>query len=400
MLSTHPPKVVNGPEIISKYLGESENKVRALFADAEMDTDRTQLHLIVFDEIDALVKSRGRGQGEAADQVYDGIVNTILSKMDGIDRLDNVLIVGTTNRKDLIDSALLRPGRFDVQVEISLPDADGRLQIFRIHTKQMMKNHLISEDVDLKKLSSELTKSFTGAEIEGLVKSAASLAVEDAFILGGKAGKPSFVVTQDHFLKALEDIEPSNLDSKGELEKLDKFGLGKLFDFSREVRVAKSRFMKAVAYGSKSESLGGKRKDRVISILVHGQEGTGKTSFVANLMKNFTQEEYKMEVLSGNLIWSSAEDKIRKLNEAFKSVSSKNLGVILLDDLEKFIEHVDTQSGSYVNTGILSQLRILLSSNVEGSRLLICTAASDTMLKFNLLDFFDVVRLLWCFLFC
>ena len=158
--------------------------------------------------------------------------------------------------------------------------------------------------------------------------------------------------------------------------------------------------MKAVAYGSKSESLGGKRKDRVISILVHGQEGTGKTSFVANLMKNFTQEEYKMEVLSGNLIWSSAEDKIRKLNEAFKSVSSKNLGVILLDDLEKFIEHVDTQSGSYVNTGILSQLRILLSSNVEGSRLLICTAASDTMLKFNLLDFFDVVRLLWCFLFC
>ena len=182
MLSTHPPKVVNGPEIISKYLGESENKVRALFADAEMDTDRTQLHLIVFDEIDALVKPRGRGQGEAADQVYDGIVNTILSKMDGIDRLDNVLIVGTTNRKDLIDSALLRPGRFDVQVEISLPDADGRLQIFRIHTKQMMKNHLISEDVDLKKLSSELTKSFTGAEIEGLVKSAASLAVEDAFI--------------------------------------------------------------------------------------------------------------------------------------------------------------------------------------------------------------------------
>lgn len=88
------PKVVNGPEIISKYLGESESKVRVLFADAEADKDKRQLHLIVFDEIDALVKVRGRGQGEAADQVYDGTVNTILSKMDGIDRLENVLVVG------------------------------------------------------------------------------------------------------------------------------------------------------------------------------------------------------------------------------------------------------------------------------------------------------------------
>ena len=85
---------MNGPEIISKYLGESESKVRVLFADAEADKDKRQLHLIVFDEIDALVKVRGRGQGEAADQVYDGTVNTILSKMDGIDRLENVLVVG------------------------------------------------------------------------------------------------------------------------------------------------------------------------------------------------------------------------------------------------------------------------------------------------------------------
>ena len=91
MLLMPEPKVVNGPEIVSKYLGESENKVRDLFRDAEENPN--EHHLIVFDEIDALVKPRGRGQGEAADQVYDGIVNTLLSKMDGIDRLDNVLVV-------------------------------------------------------------------------------------------------------------------------------------------------------------------------------------------------------------------------------------------------------------------------------------------------------------------
>ncbi len=96
MLNTHPPKVVNGPEVISKFLGASEAAVRALFADAEADRSGDRLHLIVFDEIDALVKPRGRGQGEAADQVYDGVVNTLLSKMDGIDQLDNILIVGTT----------------------------------------------------------------------------------------------------------------------------------------------------------------------------------------------------------------------------------------------------------------------------------------------------------------
>ncbi|KAK3261528.1 hypothetical protein CYMTET_29567, partial [Cymbomonas tetramitiformis] len=178
MLHTHPPKVVAGPEIMSKFLGESEAKIRVLFADAERDRDKpsSKLHLIIFDEIDALVKPRGRGQGQAADQVYDGVVNTLLSKMDGLEQLNNILVVGTTNRRDLIDEALLRPGRFDIQMEIGLPDGHGRLQILRIHTRHMVENNYLADDVNFTDLA-ERTESFTGAELEGLVKTAASFAV-------------------------------------------------------------------------------------------------------------------------------------------------------------------------------------------------------------------------------
>ena len=113
--------------------------------------------------------------------MYDGIVNTLLSKMDGIEQLSNILIVGTTNRRDLVDPAILRPGRFDIQMEIGLPDREGRQQILQIHTKSMRENGLLdAASVDMGDLAAA-TDSFTGAELEGLVKSAASHAVERSF---------------------------------------------------------------------------------------------------------------------------------------------------------------------------------------------------------------------------
>jgi SpoVK/Ycf46/Vps4 family AAA+-type ATPase len=141
---------------------------------------KRKIHLVIFDEIDSLVKARGRGNGQAADSVYDGITNTLLSKMDGMNRLSNLLIIGTTNRKDLLDDALLRPGRFDLQIEIPLPDAKGREEILKIHTRRMGASGHLAADVDLGVLARDNTDSFTGAELEGAVKSAASFAVERA----------------------------------------------------------------------------------------------------------------------------------------------------------------------------------------------------------------------------
>lgn len=173
------PKVVNGPEIFSKYQGESEKNIRELFGAAEKDQkqygDESKLHIIILDEIDAICRQRG-STGNSGTGVHETVVNQLLSKMDGVDSLNNILVIGMTNRKDMIDEAMLRPGRLEIHLEISLPDEKGRRQIFEIHTRHMRQNNLIAEDVDFDVLSAR-TKNYTGAEIEAVCRGATSFAL-------------------------------------------------------------------------------------------------------------------------------------------------------------------------------------------------------------------------------
>ena len=115
MLNGREPKVVNGPEVLSKFVGESEENVRKLFAEAEADSRArgpdADLHVIIFDEIDAVCKARGSVASSAG--VHDTVVNQLLTKIDGVDALNNILLIGMTNRKDMLDEALLRPGRLE-----------------------------------------------------------------------------------------------------------------------------------------------------------------------------------------------------------------------------------------------------------------------------------------------
>uniref|UniRef100_A0A4W4GFT9 Vesicle-fusing ATPase n=1 Tax=Electrophorus electricus TaxID=8005 RepID=A0A4W4GFT9_ELEEL len=178
MLNAREPKVVNGPEILNKYVGESEANIRKLFADAEEEQKRlganSGLHIIIFDEIDAICKQRGSLAGSTG--VHDTVVNQLLSKIDGVEQLNNILVIGMTNRPDLIDEALLRPGRLEVKMEIGLPDESGRVQILNIHTAKMKQAKMLAADVDIKELAVE-TKNFSGAELEGLVRAAQSTAM-------------------------------------------------------------------------------------------------------------------------------------------------------------------------------------------------------------------------------
>ncbi|VDK49744.1 unnamed protein product [Cylicostephanus goldi] len=187
MLNAREPKIVNGPQILDKYVGESESNVRKLFADAEEEWRRcgsnSGLHIIIFDEIDAICKQRGSMAGSSS--VHDTVVNQLLSKMDGVEQLNNILVIGMTNRKDMIDEALLRPGRMEVQMEVSLPDEFGRLQILKIHTSRMREYKKLDPDVNLEDLAKR-TKNFSGAEIEGLVRAAQSSAMNRLVKAGGK----------------------------------------------------------------------------------------------------------------------------------------------------------------------------------------------------------------------
>ncbi|KAF3625798.1 Vesicle-fusing ATPase [Capsicum annuum] len=233
MLNGKEPKIVNGPEVLSKFVGETEKNVRDLFADAEQDQrtkgDQSELHVIIFDEIDAIYLvsqydafvMQSRGSTRDGTGVHDSIVNQLLTKIDGVESLNNVLLIGMTNRKDLLDEALMRPGRLEVQVEISLPDENGRLQILQIHTNKMKENSFLSPDVDLQELAAR-TKNYSGAELEGVVKSAVSYALNRQLSMDDltkPVDEESIKVTMDDFLHALNEVRPAFGASTDDLER-------------------------------------------------------------------------------------------------------------------------------------------------------------------------------------
>ena len=153
---------IKGPELLSKWVGESEKGVREIFRKA-----RQAAPCIIFlDEIDALVPRRGSGGSDS--HVTENVVSQILTEIDGLEELHNVLIIGATNRLDIVDEALLRPGRFDRIIEVPNPDIKGRQNIFEIHTKKKP----LGNDVDITKLV-EMTDGFSGAEIAAVANRAA-----------------------------------------------------------------------------------------------------------------------------------------------------------------------------------------------------------------------------------
>ena len=195
-------------------MGQSEENIRALFADAEAEQksrgDDSDLHIIIFDEIDAVCKSRGSVNSGTG--VHDSIVNQLLTKIDGVDALNNILLIGMTNRKDMLDEAILRPGRLEVHIEIGLPDEAGRHQILKIHSSKMSENEFLGRDVDVAELARR-TKNFSGAEIEGLVKSAVSFAlarqIDFQNLSSMEIDEDNVRVEMDDFERALVEVVPA-----------------------------------------------------------------------------------------------------------------------------------------------------------------------------------------------
>ncbi len=181
---------VRGPEILSKWVGESEKAIRKIFERARQVAPT----IVFFDEIDAIAPARGLRHDTSG--VTDRIVNQLLTEMDGIQPLQNVVVIAATNRPDIIDPALLRPGRFDRLIYVPPPDKEARKEIFKIHTRKVP----LADDVDLDKLA-EMTEGYTGADIEAVVREAVMIKLREKLEVGP--------VHMKHFEQALKKIQPS-----------------------------------------------------------------------------------------------------------------------------------------------------------------------------------------------
>ncbi len=181
---------IRGPELLSKWVGESEKGVREVFRKAR----EAAPCIVFFDEIDSIAPQRGMRSGDSG--VTERVVNQILTEIDGVVLLKDVVVIAATNRPDLLDPALLRPGRIDRVIYVGAPDDKARLEILKIHTKDMP----LGKSVDLKQLA-EMLGGYTGADIEALCREAAMIAIRKDY----KARK----VELEHFKKALETIRPT-----------------------------------------------------------------------------------------------------------------------------------------------------------------------------------------------
>jgi len=367
------PKIVNGPEILNKYVGAAEENIRNLFADAEKEQkekgENSQLHVVIFDEIDSICKTRGSNTSGTG--VHDSIVNQLLSKIDGVDSLNNILLIGMTNRRDLIDEALLRPGRLEVHVEISLPDESGRVEILNIHTKAMREKGYLDAAVSMPDIASR-SKNFSGAELEGLIRSATSYAMNRKVDVGDPSKTStkdmgSIIVTNEDFSYALDEIKPAFGQNTAEFEQCIGHGIK---SYSAEFDHMLASCVSLV------DQMRGSTSTPVLSLLVHGNLGAGKTALAAHLAQ---QSDYPFvrRIASENYVGYSESAKVAAITKVFEDAYKSDLSCIVLDDLERLMDYV--RIGPRFSNVILQALFSLLKKAPPKAhrRLLVIGTTSD-----------------------
>ncbi|ATZ80361.1 Vesicular-fusion ATPase [Bodo saltans virus] len=383
MLNCKSPKIVNGPEILNKYVGESEKNIRMLFAEAEEEQkikkEKSQLHLIIFDEFDSLCKKRGMNGDSTG--IGDNIVNQLLSKIDGVDSLNNILLIGMTNRKDLIDEAILRQGRFEVHIQISLPDENGRYEILKIHTKKLYESNMIKNDVDLYKLAS-MAKNFSGAEIESLVKSSRNFALQrhiDKDNPTNLINIQDLIICDDDFMNAMKEIKPSfgndNFDDSENENELIDYG-SQWNDICKQITKYTSKFLQTQILST-------------YRLLLDGNQGVGKTT-IANYISKIINYPYTKRITPSMFISYTETQKVNIIKKIFNDAYQSNNSVIIIDDLERIIDF--SEYGNKYSNSILQTLLILINENTQKNKKLyiICTCKNISIIKsLELFDIFD-----------
>ena len=339
--------VINGPEIMSKFYGQSEQRLREIFQQAQSNAPS----IIFIDEIDSIAPKREEVTGE----VERRVVAQLLTLMDGLRKRGHVIVIGATNRIDALDPALRRPGRFDREIEIGIPDKKGRKEILQIHTRGMpIEGDDEARDALLEELA-EITHGFVGADLAALAREAAMNALR-RYLPEIDLDKPvpteileNMRVTKQDFMEALKKIEPTVLrEVMIEVPSVKWDDVGDLEDAKRILREAVELPLKNPEKFKKM----GIRPPR--GILLYGPPGTGKTLLAKAVA---TESEANFISIKGPEIMSKwvgeSEKAIRKI---FKKARQSAPCIIFLDEIDSIAPKRGHSSASGVTDRIVNQL--------------------------------------------
>ena len=335
---------INGPEIVSKYYGESERQLRELFEEAEKNAPA----IIFIDELDSIAPKRKETQGE----VERRVVAQLLTLMDGLKERKNVVVIGATNRVDAVDEALRRPGRFDREIEIRVPDAEGRKEIFMIHTRGMP----LAEDVDLDEYV-QLTHGFTGSDIAALCREAAMNALRRVLpeIDLKEATIPRetldrLIVTREDFDEALKGIQPSALrEIFVEVPSVTWEDVGGLEEVKQLLREAVELPLR------RADSFRRLGIEPPKGVLLYGPPGTGKT-LLAKAVANESEANF-ITAKGSDLLSKWFGESEKRIAEVFAKARQVAPAVIFLDELDALAPKRGTALGEpHVTERIVNQL--------------------------------------------
>ncbi len=335
---------ISGPEIMSKYYGESEKRLREIFEEAEKNAPS----IIFIDEIDAIAPKREEVTGE----VERRVVAQLLALMDGLESRGKVIVIAATNRPNAIDPALRRPGRFDREIEIGVPDKNGRKEILQIHTRGMP----LAKDVDLDKLA-EITHGFVGADLAALAKEAAMRALRrimKEYNLFEEEELPKEVldkleVTMDDFLEALKDITPSALrEVVVQVPNVKWDDIGGLDEVKEELKMAVEWPLK---YPELFKAAGATQPK---GILLYGPPGTGKT-LLAKAVANESEANF-ISVKGPEIMSKWVGESEKAIREIFRKARQAAPAIVFFDEIDAIAPMRGRGFDSGVTERVISQL--------------------------------------------
>ncbi len=336
--------LLNGPEIMSKFYGESEKKIRDIFDEAE----KTAPAIIFIDEIDAIAPKREDVSGE----VERRVVSQMLTMMDGLKSRGKVIVIGATNRVNAIDPALRRPGRFDREIEVGVPSKEGRLQVLKIHTRGMP----LTKKVDLDELARK-THGFVGADLESLAKEAAMNVLrkylpeikmdEDEQIPQEILEK--LIISQEDFEDALKVVRPSAMrEVLVETPNIGWDDVGGLEGIKQDLKEAVEWPMK---HPESFKRLGIKPPK---GILLYGPPGTGKTLLAKAVAKESEANFIQVKGPSLLSMWvGKSEEGMRKIFERARQVAPC---IIFFDEIDALAGKRGNETGTKVTERVLNQM--------------------------------------------